>query len=99
MGCVPSIVGGGISGGISVSTARTVVATCNYFDETMQYSRQVISTRKVVCPKDKRGAQGLRDYSWHHAEATSALPDLFGVAKHFHMKNADRELSYKYKDI
>jgi hypothetical protein len=31
--------------------------------------------------------------------ATVALPELFGVAKHFCTKNTDRELSYKYKDI
>ncbi len=53
VGRVPSIVGGGISGGISVSTARSVMATGNYFDETMWCSHQVISTWKVVCPKDK----------------------------------------------
>jgi hypothetical protein len=31
--------------------------------------------------------------------ATAALPELFGAVKHFHTKNADGELSYKYKDI
>jgi hypothetical protein len=88
-GRVPSIVGGGISGEISVSTACSVVATGNYFDETARRSCRVISARKVVCLKDKRGAQGLRDYSRHHAAATSALPDLFGAAKHFRTKNVD----------
>lgn len=92
---VPSIIGGGIS----VSTTRSVVATGNYFDDTARRSRRVISARKIVCPKDKRGAQGSRDYCRHHVAATSALPDLFGAAKHFRTKNADGELSYKYKDI
>jgi hypothetical protein len=41
----------------------------------------------------------LLDYCWHHAATTTALPDLFGVAKHFRTKNADGKLSYKYKDI
>jgi hypothetical protein len=41
----------------------------------------------------------LCDYSWHHEAATAALPKLFGVAKHYRTKNADGELSYKYKDI
>jgi hypothetical protein len=59
----------------------------------------VISARKVICPKNKRGVQGSRDYSWHHVAATAALPKLFGVAKHYRTKNADGELSYKYKDI
>jgi hypothetical protein len=31
--------------------------------------------------------------------ATAALPELFAAAKHFYTKNADGELSYKYKDI
>ncbi len=87
-----------IGGGISVSTAHSVVASGNYFDETARRSRRVISARKVVCPKDKCGAQGSRDYSRHHVAATAALPDLFGAAKHFRTKNADGELSYKYKD-
>jgi hypothetical protein len=59
----------------------------------------VISARKVICPKNKRGAQGSRDYSWHHEATTAALPELFGMAKRYRTKNADGELSYKYKDI
>ncbi len=59
----------------------------------------MISARKVICPKNKRGVQGLRDYSWHHEDAIAALPELFGMAKHYRTKNADGELSYKYKDI
>jgi hypothetical protein len=98
-GHVPSIFGGGTSGGISVGMAHSVMTTGNYFDEAVRRSCQVISAWKVVCPKDKHGAQGSRNYSRHHAAATSAFPDLFGAAKHFHMKNEDGELSYKYKDI
>ncbi len=41
----------------------------------------------------------MRDYSQHHLAATAAIPKLFGAAKHFCTKNADGELSYKYKDI
>jgi hypothetical protein len=59
----------------------------------------MVSAWKVVCPKGKRGDQGLRDYSQHHLAATAAIPKLFGAAKHFCTKNADGELSYKYKDI
>jgi hypothetical protein len=59
----------------------------------------VISARKVICPKNAHGVQGLRDYSQHHEVATAALPELFGVAKHYRTKNAVGELSYKYKDI
>ncbi len=63
-------------------------------------SRWMISAWKFVCPKGKRGDQGSGNYSWHHlAAATAAIPELFGAAKHFHIKNADGELSYKYKDI
>jgi hypothetical protein len=53
----------------------------------------------VVSPKEKRGAQGSRDYCCNHAAATAALPELFGAAKHFCTKNSDGELAYKYKDI
>jgi hypothetical protein len=59
----------------------------------------VVSAWKVVCPKEICGAQGLRNYSCHHLAATAALPELFCAAKHFCIKNADGELSYKYKDI
>jgi hypothetical protein len=59
----------------------------------------VISARKVICPKNKHGVQGLGDYSWHHEAATAALPKLFGVAKYYRTKNAYGELSYKYKAI
>jgi hypothetical protein len=59
----------------------------------------VISARKVICPKNKRGVQGPPDYSWHHEAATAALPELFDAAKHYRTKIADGELSYKYKDI
>jgi hypothetical protein len=93
---VPSIIGGGSL----FSTACSVVATGNYFNETAHcYCHGVVSAQKVVCPKDKHGAQGLCNYSWHHAAATAALPELFGVPKHFHMKNLVGELSYKYKGI
>ncbi len=59
----------------------------------------MISARQVICPKNKRGVQGSRDYSRHHEAATNALPKLFGTAKHYPTKNADGGLSYKYKDI
>jgi hypothetical protein len=97
---VPSIVRAerATSGAGSVSS-RSVVATGHYFDETAWRSRHVISARKVICPKNARGAQGTRDYSRHHGAATAALPELFGAAKHYRTKNADGELSYKYKDI
>jgi hypothetical protein len=59
----------------------------------------VISSRKVICPKNAHGVQGLCDYSQHHEATTAALPKLFGTAKHYRTKNADGELSYKYMDI
>jgi hypothetical protein len=94
--CVPSAVQTGGAGSIS---SCSVAATGNYFNEIAWPSRHVISARKVICPKNAQGVQGLRDYSRHHEAATTALPKLFGVAKHYRTKNADEELSYKYKDI
>ena len=41
----------------------------------------------------------MRGYDWHHLAATAAIPELFGMAKHFCTKNSEGELSYKYKDI
>jgi hypothetical protein len=87
---VPSIIQTGGAGSIS---SRSVVATGNYFDETARRSRHVISAWKVICPKNKCGVQGLRDYSRHYEAATTALPELFGAAKHYRTKNADGELS------
>jgi hypothetical protein len=92
---VPLIIGEGSL----LRTARSVVATGNYFNETARCSCRVVSAWKIVCPKEKRGAQRLRDYSRHHVATTAALSELFGVAKHFCTKNAGKELSYKYKDI
>ncbi len=62
-------------------------------------SFHVVSAQKVVCPKENQGAQGSPNFSCYHLAATAALPDLFGVVKHFSTKNVDRELTYKYKDI
>jgi hypothetical protein len=93
---VPSIIR---TGGARSISSRSVVATGNYFDGTARCSCHVISARKVICPKNKRGVQGLRGYSQCHEAATTALPKLFGAAKHYRTKNADSELSYKYKDI
>ena len=89
---IPAVVGGG-------NSVQSIIGTGNYFDDTAQRSRRVVAARKIVCPKNTRGLQGSRDYSQQHAAATAALPDLFGAAKHFRTKNAEGELSYKYKDI
>ena len=90
---IPAVVGGGNS------VHQSIIGTGNYFDDTVQRSRRVVAARKIVCPKNTRGSQGSRDYNRQHAAATAALPDLFGAAKHFHTKNAEGELAYKYKDI
>jgi hypothetical protein len=72
----------------------------NYFIDTTQRSCWMVLAWKFVCPKGKKhGDQGLLNYSWYHLAATAAIPELFGVAKHFCTKNADGKLSYKYKDI
>jgi hypothetical protein len=79
---VPTVIGG-----------LTVTPTGNYFDDANRRSHQDIAGRKVVCPKGKRGAQGLHDYDWHHMAATAVIPELFGAAKHFCTENSDGELS------
>jgi hypothetical protein len=71
----------------------------NYFNESARRSHWDIFDCKVVCPKEKCGAQGSCNYCCNHAAATAALPELFGVAKHFRTNNSDGELAYKYKDI
>jgi hypothetical protein len=90
---LPSIIGGGSAGSCSI------IPMGNYFDDTTQHSCRMVLAWKVVCPKGKRGGQGLRDYSQHHLAATAAILELFSAAKHFCTKNADGKLSYKYKDI
>jgi hypothetical protein len=91
---VPTVIGGGASAG-----SCSIIPTSNYFDASVWCSHHVVSAWKVVCPKEKCGAQGLRSYSCRHSAATTALPELFGAVKHFCTKKADGELSYKYKDI
>ncbi len=87
------IIGGGSAGFISI------IPMGNYFNDTTCCSRGMVSAWKVVCPKGKCEDQGSCNYSWHHSAATAAILGLFGAAKHFCTKNADSELSYKYKDI
>ncbi len=94
---VPAFVGG--QGAGSSVASRSVIPTENYFNESARRSHREILERKVICPKEKRGPQGSRDYCRTHAAATAALPELFGAAKHFRTKNFDGELAYKYKDI
>jgi hypothetical protein len=86
-----------IGGGSARSCS--IIPMGNYFDDTTWCSCWMVLAGKVVCPKGKHGDQGLHDYSWHHLAATAAIPELFGAVKHFCTKNADSELSYKYKDI
>jgi hypothetical protein len=90
---VPSIIGGGSVGSCSM------IPTGNYFDDTTRCTCRMALAWKVVCPKDKHGDQGSRDYSQHHLAATAAIPKLFGTAKHFRTMNTDSKLTYKYKDI
>ncbi len=90
---MPSIIGGGSAKSCSI------IPMGNYFDGTTRHSCQMVLAWRVVCPKGKRGDQGLPVYSWHHLAATAAILELFGVAKHFCTKNMDNELSYKYMDI
>ena len=99
-GSVPAFVGGGGRvGSVGSVASRSIQPTGNYFNESARRSRRDAFKRKVVCPRDKRGLQGSRDYCRTHDAATAALPELFGAAKHFRTKNSDGELSYKYKDI
>jgi hypothetical protein len=76
-----------------------MIPTRNYFNKSASCSPWDIFNRKVVCPKEKCGAQGSCDYCRNHAVATAALPELFGAANHFRTKNSDGKLAYKYKDI
>ncbi len=71
----------------------------DFFDDTIRRSHRMVSAWKVVCLKGKCGDQGVRNCSWHHLAAIAAVPELFGVAKHFCTKNVDSKLSYRYKDI
>jgi hypothetical protein len=91
---VPQFVGSSSSVG-----SRSVIPMRNYFNKSARCSRWNIFDCKVVCPKEKCGAQGSCDYCRNHAVATAALPELFGAAKHFRTKNSDGKLAYKYKDI
>jgi hypothetical protein len=91
---VPQFVGAGSSVG-----SHSVIPTGNYFNKSARCSHWDIFDRKVVCQKEKCGAQGSHDYCPNHAAATAALPELFCAAKHVCTKNSDGELAYKYKDI
>jgi hypothetical protein len=49
---VPTVIGGGASTG-----SCSIITTGNNFDAAVWRSCHVVSTWKVVCPKEKRGAQ------------------------------------------
>ena len=80
------------------SDATSVVATSKYFGITRR-SPAEINARRVICPKDARGAPGSRDYTRHQESATKALPHIFVSAKHFHAKNSDGEAYNKYTNL
>ena len=79
------------------SDVTSVVATSKYFGITRR-SPAEINARRVICPKDARGAPGSRDYTRHQESATKALPHIFVSAKHFHA-NSEGEASNKYANL
>jgi hypothetical protein len=53
---VPTVIGGGASTG-----SCSIIPTGNYLDVVVWRSCHVVSAWKVACPKEKHGAQGLRE--------------------------------------
>jgi len=84
---------------LAVSAASaSVIPTSGYFGSQKRLAFE-INARRVICPKNARGAHGSRDYAHHQEAATKTIPYPFASAKHFHATNAEGAASNKYANL
>ena len=75
-------------------------SSSTYWGRAAKRTKEEILNCRVVCLKSKRGLEGSRERDVHHSNATRALAQTFGAAKHFVPKNSEGESeSTKYADI
>ena len=61
----------------------------SYWGRTTKRMKEEILQRNLMCVKNKRGPEGLRERGIHHANETKAQSHTFGAAKHFVPKNLE----------
>jgi hypothetical protein len=62
-----------------------------FFADSAPITEVDFAKNEVIIPKDKRGAEGSKEYSYAYALATTAMSPKLGAAKHFVTKNEDGE--------
>ena len=95
---------GGVSGSIAHTDDDSVdpflQPSLTYWGRAAKRTKEEILNCRVVCLKNKWGLEGSRERDVHHSNATRALAQTFGAAKHFVPKNSEGESeSTKYADI
>ena len=77
---------GGVSGSVhtdAYSVDPFLQPSLTYWGRAAKCTKEEILNRWVVCLKNKRGLEGSREQDVHHSNATKALAQTFGAAKHF----------------
>ena len=81
--------------GVHTDTNMANTGTVNhlkaFFVDSSPITEVEFARNEVIIPKDKRGAEGSKEYSYAYALATSALSPKLGAAKHFITKNEEGE--------
>jgi hypothetical protein len=62
-----------------------------FFVDSSPITEVEFAKNEVIIPKEKRSAEGSKEYSYAYALATTALSPKLGAAKHFITKNEDGE--------
>ena len=73
---------------MSTDTAK-VKQLKGFFVDTNPITDVDFAKNEVIIPKDKRGTEGSKEYSYANAFATAALSPKLGAAKHFVTKNEE----------
>jgi hypothetical protein len=61
------------------AASASVIPTSGYFGSQKRLAFE-INARRVICPKNARGAHGSQDYARHQEAATKAIPYPFALA-------------------
>ena len=81
--------------GVHTDTNMANTGTVNhlkaFFVDSSPITEVEFAKNEVIIPKEKRCAEGSKEYSYAYALATTALSPKLGAAKHFVTKNEDGE--------
>jgi len=82
----------GVQTNSNVANTDTVNQLKVFFLDSSPITEVDFAKNEVIIPKDKCGTEGLKDYSYAYALATTAMSPKLGAVKHFITKNEDGEM-------